>query len=114
MHLPNLVPSKPAIQSSILKRDATSLRLFCLCLCRSRLLLLSVTTCPKLAVFPEGSPVMSVEAGGIQGWQRWAHAPFGMARFGASAPFKAIYNKFGYTVENLTKQASFVPACLLA
>lgn len=60
-----------------------------------------------LAVFPEGSPVMSVEAAGIQGWQRWAHAPFGMARFGASAPFKAIYDKFGFTVENLTKQASF-------
>lgn len=61
-----------------------------------------------LAVFPEGSPVMSVEAAGIQGWQRWAHAPFGMARFGASAPFKAIYDKFGFTVENLTKQASRV------
>ena len=51
---------------------------------------------------------MSVEAAGIQGWQRWAHAPFGMARFGASAPFKAIYDKFGFTVENLTKQASRV------
>ena len=50
---------------------------------------------------------MSVEAGGIQGWQRWAHAPFGMSRFGASAPFKEIYEKFGYTVENLTAQASF-------
>lgn len=50
---------------------------------------------------------MSVEAAGTQGWQRWAHAPFGMARFGASAPFKAIYDKFGFTVDNLTKQASF-------
>lgn len=49
---------------------------------------------------------MSVEAAGIQGWQRWAHAPFGMARFGASAPFKAVYDKFGFTVDNLTKQAS--------
>lgn len=57
-------------------------------------------------MFPEGSPVMSVEAGGIQGWQRWAHAPFGMSRFGASAPFKHVYPKFGFTVENLTKQAS--------
>ncbi|CAM9415762.1 unnamed protein product, partial [Hapterophycus canaliculatus] len=59
----------------------------------------------QLEVFPEGSPVMSVEAGGIQGWQRWAHAPFGMTRFGASAPCKALYDKFGFTVENLTKQA---------
>lgn len=61
---------------------------------------------------------MSVEAAGIQGWQRWAHAPFGMARFGASAPFKAIYDKFGFTVENLTKQASpllpFLPSFVAA
>ncbi|CAM9468638.1 unnamed protein product [Ectocarpus sp. 6 AP-2014] len=62
----------------------------------------------QLQVFPAGSPVMSVEAGGIQGWERWAHAPFGMTRFGASAPFKPLYEKFGYTVENLTKQATKV------
>ncbi|CAM9952949.1 unnamed protein product [Pylaiella littoralis] len=67
----------------------------------------------QLSVFPEGSPVMSVEAMGVQGWQRWAHAPFGMARFGASAPYKAIYEKFGFTVENLTKQASLARSCLL-
>ncbi|CAB1120941.1 unnamed protein product [Ectocarpus sp. CCAP 1310/34] len=63
----------------------------------------------QLQVFPAGSPVMSVEAGGTQGWERWAHAPFGMARFGASAPCKPLYEKFGYTVENLTKQASAFP-----
>lgn len=62
----------------------------------------------QLSVFPEGAPVMSVEAGGIQGWQRFAHAPFGMARFGASAPFNDIYPKFGFTVENLTVQAQKV------
>lgn len=56
---------------------------------------------------------MSVEAGGIQGWERWAHAPFGMARFGASAPCKPLYEKFGYTVENLTKQASAFPKSLV-
>eukprot|EP00903_Cladosiphon_okamuranus_P006639 g6483.t1 len=58
----------------------------------------------QLEVFPEGSPVMSVEAAGTQGWQRWAHAPFGLARFGVSAPAKAAFEKFGFTVENLTKQ----------
>ena len=49
---------------------------------------------------------MSVEASGTQGWQRWAHAPFGLSRFGISAPFKHVYAKFGFTVENLTKQVS--------
>ncbi|CAM9364523.1 unnamed protein product [Ascophyllum nodosum] len=60
------------------------------------------------AVFTEGCPVMSVEASGTQGWQRWAHAPFGLSRFGISAPFKHVYAKFGFTVENLTKQATTV------
>lgn len=69
-------------------------------------LFLSLLCLPTFPVFPAGAPVMSVEAAGIQGWERWAHAPFGMARFGASAPVKHVYAKFGYTVENLTKQAS--------
>ncbi|CAN0054662.1 unnamed protein product, partial [Discosporangium mesarthrocarpum] len=58
----------------------------------------------QLSVFPEGVPVMSVEASGVQGWQRWAHAPFGLDRFGASAPGKACLEKFGFTVDNLFTQ----------
>ena len=29
-----------------------------------------------------GSPVMSIEAAGINGWWKYAHAPFGMETFG--------------------------------
>ncbi|CAM9426849.1 unnamed protein product [Chrysoparadoxa australica] len=62
----------------------------------------------KLEVFPDGVPVMSIEAMGTQGWQKYAHAPFGMERFGASAPLKDVMELFGFTVENLTKQAKVV------
>ncbi len=31
-------------------------------------------------VFPDGVPVMSIEASGIHGWQKYAHAPFGKLR----------------------------------
>lgn len=48
--------------------------------------------------------MMSVEAAGTQGWERWAHAPFGMSRFGTSAPSKQVFAKFGFTKENITKQ----------
>ena len=38
-----------------------------------------------LSSFPSfvGPPVMSIEAGGISGWWKYAHAPFGMETFGS-------------------------------
>ena len=59
-------------------------------------------TAYKLEVFPEGVPVMSIEAAGIQGWQKYAHAPYGMVRFGSSGGGPSIYEKFGFTTEKLT------------
>jgi transketolase len=59
----------------------------------------------QLEVFPDGVPVMSIEAGGIHGWRKYAHAPFGMETFGVSAPAPAIYNLFGFTVPNLVTRA---------
>ena len=34
------------------------------------------------SIFPASVPVMSIEAGGTQGWQKWSHAQFGLNSFG--------------------------------
>ena len=64
----------------------------------------------QLQVLPEGSPVMSIEAGGIGGWFKYAHAPFGMEAYGASAPASHLFNLFGFTVPNLVTRAKEVVA----
>ena len=51
---------------------------------------------------------LSVEAGVSFGWERWVGnkgAIIGVDRFGASAPQKVVYEKFGLTVENVVKTA---------
>merc|ERR1712113_913209 len=53
----------------------------------------------KLSVFPDGVPVLSVEASGTRGWERYAHLSVGMTRYGASGPIQAVYSKFGFTKE---------------
>ncbi len=42
----------------------------------------------QLSVFPDGVPVMAVEAASVVGWEEYAHAVIGMKTFGASAPAK--------------------------
>lgn len=64
----------------------------------------------KESVFPAGVPVMSVEAAGVQGWQKYSHAAFGMDRFGSSGKLDDVYKKFGFTVDNLVGQAKKVLA----
>ena len=59
----------------------------------------------QLSVFPEGVPVLSVEASGAMGWERFSHLAVGMTRYGASGPIKSVYPKFGFTVENVAAQA---------
>ncbi|MCE9614570.1 MAG: transketolase [Lentisphaerae bacterium] len=47
---------------------------------------------------------LAVEAGSPMGWERYigtAGHMLGMSRFGASAPYKVLGEKFGYTVENV-------------
>jgi len=53
---------------------------------------------------PKLGPRLAVEAGVSQGWERWVGdkgAVIGMSSFGASAPYKALYQNFGITVENI-------------
>ena len=57
---------------------------------------------------PELTRRIAVEAGVSMGWERWV-GPQGrvisLQRFGASAPYKVIYQKLGITVENIIAQA---------
>lgn len=46
----------------------------------------------KLQILPDGIPVLSVEAASTMGWERYSHEQFGLNRFGASAPYKDVYN----------------------
>lgn len=64
----------------------------------------------KNSVLSAGIPIVSIEALGITGWERYAHAHVGMRSFGASAPIKELYNKFGITVEATIAKAKKVIA----
>ncbi|KAI8824223.1 Transketolase, thiamine diphosphate binding domain-containing protein [Fimicolochytrium jonesii] len=60
------------------------------------------------SVFPEGVPVVSIEAMSTFGWDRWAHASIGIDRFGASAPYKDLYKKFGLVPDVVADKAKKV------
>ncbi|KAK5725051.1 Transketolase [Elasticomyces elasticus] len=60
----------------------------------------------KLKVLPDGIPVLSVEAASTMGWERYSHEQFGLNRFGASGPYKDVYNKFEFTPEGISKRAT--------
>jgi transketolase len=51
---------------------------------------------------------LSVEAGVSQGWEKWVGdqgACLAVNRFGASAPYKVIFEHYGFTVDNVIRQA---------
>jgi len=63
----------------------------------------SVLTC--------GSPIVSVEAAGVRGWERYAHVSFGLDNsFGRSAPEKAVYDFFGLNKATIAQQSKEVIA----
>ncbi len=57
----------------------------------------------RAAVLPAGVPKVAIEAGITMGWERWVGndpaqgAVIGIDHFGASAPYKRIYEEFGLT-----------------
>ncbi len=59
-------------------------------------------------LLPQVRARLAVEAGISQGWRRWVgdrgHV-ISVETFGASAPYKVLYEKFGLTVENIIRQA---------
>lgn len=59
----------------------------------------------KLSIFPDNTPVMSVEASSVYGWNKYAHVACGLNTFGMSAPGDKVYAAFGLTVPALTARA---------
>jgi transketolase len=57
---------------------------------------------------PEITLRLSVEAGVSLGWEKWVGdkgACISVERFGASAPYKIIFEHYGLTVDNVIQQA---------
>ncbi|RME43641.1 MAG: transketolase [Caldilineae bacterium] len=61
------------------------------------------------SVLPPGIAArIAIEAGVTMGWERWVGphgAIIGLNRFGASAPYRVLYEHFGFTVENVVLRA---------
>jgi transketolase len=48
---------------------------------------------------------LAVEAGATLGWERYASSVLGIDHYGASAPYKVILERFGFTVGNVVARA---------
>jgi len=58
------------------------------------------------SVLPKAiSKRLAVEAGSGIGWEKYAKSTISIDHFGASAPAKIIFEKFGFTVENVVAKA---------
>ena len=58
------------------------------------------------SVFPKNVTArLAVEAGATLGWERYAKSMIGLDHYGASAPYKVIFEKFGFTGENVVAKA---------
>ncbi|KAJ3343036.1 Transketolase [Gonapodya sp. JEL0774] len=60
------------------------------------------------SVLGGGIPVVSAEAAHTFGWQKWAHASYGVETFGASAPAPAVYKHFGLVPEVMCERVKKV------
>ncbi len=59
----------------------------------------------RATVFPDGVPVLSVEAGATFGWDRYADDSIGIDRYGASAPGDVAMEKLGFTADHVVQRA---------
>jgi transketolase len=58
----------------------------------------------RASVLPPYAPRLAIEAGVTAPWSRYADRAIGLDRFGASAPGGVLFEKFGFSVENVVKQ----------
>jgi transketolase len=72
--------------------------------CMDRYLQLSESE--KTALFPQGVPVLSVEAATSFGWAEIADEHVSIDRFGASAPGGLVFEKLGINVDNIVNKAT--------
>jgi transketolase len=60
----------------------------------------------RVSVLPKNiQKRLAVEAGSGLGWERYASSVISINRYGASAPYKVIFEKLGFTVENVVAKA---------
>lgn len=62
----------------------------------------------RASVLTCGVPKLAIEAGSTLGWYKYVGckgAVIGLDHFGASAPAKTVFEKFGFTVENVVAKA---------
>jgi len=58
----------------------------------------------RRSIFPDGIPVLSVEAAATTCWSKYAHASIGIDTFGASGTIPALAKHYGFTVENVLER----------
>jgi transketolase len=62
----------------------------------------------RAAILPPGAPRLAIEAGVTLAWGRYLEGKgnaIGLDRYGASAPYKVLFEQFGFSVENVVAQA---------
>ncbi|TBU32237.1 transketolase [Dichomitus squalens] len=57
----------------------------------------------RLSVLRSGAPILAVEALSTLGWAKYSHEQYGLTTFGASGPYKKVYEKFGLTGPNIAE-----------
>jgi transketolase len=65
------------------------------------------------SVLPKGVKRISIEASQPMSWQRWVGTDgvaLGLKRFGASAPYKELYEHLGMTVDKIVEAAQTITA----
>jgi len=62
----------------------------------------------RKSIFPDGIPVLSVEAGATLGWERYSHASHGIDQFGASANGNDITKHFKLLPADINERAQKV------
>lgn len=55
----------------------------------------------RLSVLRSGAPILSLEALSTAGWAKYSHEQYGLQSWGASGPYKKVYEKFGITGDNI-------------
>ena len=59
----------------------------------------------KEKVLPNNTRKLSIEAGISQGWDKYSDKHISIDKFGASAPGSIVMEKYGFSVENVVKEA---------
>ena len=58
----------------------------------------------RLELFPPDVQTLAIEAGITQGWQKYTDNVMGLDHFGASAPGWVVFEKLGFTVDNVVER----------